>query len=346
MQSEEKGYINSIDNYQIVNLIGKGTYSKVYKAIDKSTHETVALKEIEFEDIGIPKTSIREIKFFSSIKHPNIAHFRRIIVDAVDPVSGNLSNKFYMVYDFYENDLAGLKRAVNTRLLPKFSIALIQCYFSQVMNVINYLHERKIIHRDIKLNNILITNDNIVKLTDFGLSRVLPTKSHNMSLPVYAVSYRPPEILAKSWSYDVYSDIWACGIVLVEMMTGEVPFHGNTEILLFKDMLRFIPVQSRTGINTFDNNEYNIPYSMSLYTYLYNKAKKWLTGDDDVIHLGIRLCVWMLSFDVTKRPTAKEVLSHEFLTTSFPAGFFTTIDKRKQTTMNSFLDYMVLERLK
>ena len=113
------------------------------------------------------------------------------------------------------------------------SSQVLRVYIYQIVEVLDFLHGCNIIHRDIKLDNFLVTNDHHILLTDFGLSRqVLPT-SNRMSLPVYALAYRAPEILMENHSYSMPADIWALGILISTIILGRPPFEGDSDVALF-----------------------------------------------------------------------------------------------------------------
>ena len=96
--------------------------------------------------------------------------------------------------------------------------------------MLDFLHGNSIIHRDIKLDNFLVTNTHEIKLCDFGLSRQVFPSTHRLSHPVYAVAYRSPEILLDIQPYTTASDIWALGVLISSLLLGRTPFVGNNDV--------------------------------------------------------------------------------------------------------------------
>lgn len=218
-----------------LSLIGKGTYGNVYKALDSSNGSYVALKMIkmEKETQGFPVTALREIKILKLLKHDNIVNLKEIVTyDGSDKSAefkkeGFLRGDVFMVLDYMDYDLAGLLESPHIQLTEEY----IQCYIKQILDGIYFIHKNKILHRDIKTANILVTKDNQIKIADLGLARSYNSNetSHKYTNPVVTLWYRAPELLLGLREYGFAIDIWSIGCVFAEMKCKGAIFRGKDE---------------------------------------------------------------------------------------------------------------------
>jgi serine/threonine protein kinase len=160
---------NKLDRYQKLEKIGEGTYGVVYKAKDKQSDETIALKKIrlEHDDEGVPSTAIREISLLKEVQHPNIVDLKQVIHE---------DNKLYLVFEFLDHDL---KKFLDKNGAPLNSSQLKSTLY-QILMGLAYCHANRVIHRDLKPQNLLLDKNGNVKLADFGLARAfaLPMKTY------------------------------------------------------------------------------------------------------------------------------------------------------------------------
>ncbi|KAK8806075.1 CRK7 protein kinase [Blastocystis sp. subtype 4] len=330
LENTKNGFVNTLDAYSILGIVGKGTYGEVYKAVHISTGKVVALKKICYTDIGIPKSSTREIRLFSALKHPAIVKLREVVVENVEKGSRELSNQFYLVFDFVDNDLAGIVRAINKGFLPRLSSEVLKSYIYQIVQVLDFLHGNSIIHRDIKLDNFLVTNTHEIKLCDFGLSRQVFPSTHRLSHPVYAVAYRSPEILLDIQPYTTASDIWALGVLISSLLLGRTPFVGNNDRDLMTDILSkcgVIPANVRSYLKA---NNYSIPQpGMRCIKELFTDCVCVnFTSESDKTSL-LDLCDRLLDMNPSMRPTTQMILNHPFLKDVLPTSRLQPLDKMK-----------------
>ena len=160
-----------VTKYEKQAKIGQGTFGEVFKARDKrSKSKIVALKKVlmENEKEGFPITALREIKILQLLRHENIVNLIEICRTKATQFNKHKST-FYLVFDFCEHDLAGLLSNFNV----KFNLGEIKKVMQQLLNGLYYIHSNKIIHRDMKAANVLITKQGILKLADFGLARAI-----------------------------------------------------------------------------------------------------------------------------------------------------------------------------
>jgi len=209
----------SMDRYQKLEKVGEGTYGVVYKARDKTNGEIVALKKtrLETEDEGVPSTAIREISLLRELNHPNIVDLKEVV---------HADAKLYLVFEFLDQDLKKYMDSVGKNLKPM----LVKSYLYQLLKGITFCHQRRIFHRDLKPQNLLIDRYGTLKLADFGLARAFGVPIRTYTHEVVTLWYRAPEILLGGKQYSTAVDMWSVGCIFAEMATRAPLFPGDSEI--------------------------------------------------------------------------------------------------------------------
>ncbi|GBN92710.1 Cyclin-dependent kinase 16, partial [Araneus ventricosus] len=178
-----------IESYIRLDKLGEGSYATVYRGRSRLTNNLVALKEIRLEhDEGAPCTAIREVSLLKNLKHNNIVTLHDII---------HTEKCLTLVFEYLENDL---KKYLDYVGCP-INVNNVKIFLFQLLRGLAYCHRRKVLHRDLKPQNLLINEKGELKLADFGLARAksVPTKTY--SNEVVTLWYRPPEILLGSTDY-------------------------------------------------------------------------------------------------------------------------------------------------
>ncbi|VDM99790.1 unnamed protein product [Thelazia callipaeda] len=224
-------FINDVTNYEKLAKIGQGTFGEVFKARCKRTGRIVALKKIlmENEKEGFPITALREVKMLQKLKHKHITELIEICSSRASAHNRERST-FYLVFTFCEHDLAGLLSNTNVRL----SLVHIKTLMKHLLEGLYQIHFAKILHRDMKAANVLITKDGILKLADFGLARPLFSKlpgqpEHCYTNRVVTLWYRPPELLLGERHYGPQIDMWGAGCIMAELWTRTPILQGESE---------------------------------------------------------------------------------------------------------------------
>jgi len=226
----EKNEYSIIDNYIFKNDIGEGNFGKVKLCIFKKTGEKFAVKIMNKKRIElIMKNKIfRENKIITKFHHLNVISVFQIIED--------LSN-YYIIMEYCE------KGELFEYILSHQKLSEDECslFFYQIINGVGHIHSRGVSHRDLKPENILLTDKNILKIIDFGLSHEFNETSELLNTKCGSPSYASPEIILGK-EYDGFkSDIWSCGIILYAMATGYLPFEGENNKILFREILECKP---------------------------------------------------------------------------------------------------------
>jgi len=168
--------------FEKLSRIGEGAYGTVYLAKDRESGRIVALKKLRMkkEKGGFPLTSIREIKILKSLDHPNIVSLLEISV-------GKSPDSIFLVFEYCDHDFASLL----DRIARPFSEAEVKTIMMQLLSATNYLHSNFILHRDMKLSNLLMTNRGQLKLADFGLARTFsnPLQEYTPKVPSISFSF-------------------------------------------------------------------------------------------------------------------------------------------------------------
>ncbi len=219
--------------YEVIKKIGEGAYGKIYKVKNKQSGDIRAMKQIIKSKITDMSKFQTEIKILSKVDHPNIVRLYEVIED----------DKYYNLLQELCTGGELYKKYQSSQLKEK-DIANI---FNQIMSAVAYCHEKGIVHRDLKLENILFVSEDPnspIKVIDFGFSVLFGNKNEDkyknndgndfkktglrrMKSKVGTLYYISPEII--KGNYDEKCDIWACGVILYILLCGYPPFPGNND---------------------------------------------------------------------------------------------------------------------
>ena len=220
------------DRYQIIRSIGEGGMANVYLAYDTILDRNVAVKILRgdlADDEKFVRKFQREAISASSLSHPNI-------VEVYDV--GEDDGKYFIVMEYVDGrTLKSLIKKRGALTLPEVIDIMLQ-----LTSAIAHAHDSYIIHRDIKPQNVLILDDGMVKITDFGIAMALNSNELTQTNSVMgSVHYLPPEQANGSGS-TIKSDIYSLGVLMFELLTGKVPFKGDNAVeIAIKQMKEPIP---------------------------------------------------------------------------------------------------------
>ncbi|XP_069797738.1 serine/threonine-protein kinase Nek1 isoform X13 [Narcine bancroftii] len=214
-----------MNKYTKVNKIGEGSFGKAILVTSKEDGRQYVIKEINISRMSNKEReeSRREVAVLANMKHPNIVQYQESFEE---------SGCLYIVMDYCEG--GDLFKRINAQKGILFSEEQILDWFVQICLALKHVHDRKILHRDIKSQNIFLTKDGTVQLGDFGIARVLNSTVELARTCIGTPYYLSPEI-CENKPYNNKSDIWALGCVLYEMCTLKHAFEaGNMKNLVLK----------------------------------------------------------------------------------------------------------------
>lgn len=285
---------NLIARYRLGNVIGKGHFGTVYRALDLMSGKTVAVKQINLKDSKKSdiEDMMQEAQLLHSLTHPNIVKYEGFI---------QTQHHMNIVLEFVENGslLNTLKSFGNA--LPEHLVA---SYCRHILEGLAYLHERDVVHCDLKAANILTTKAGHVKLSDFGVSLNLKLKSHEDDNLVSGTPFwMSPEVIELKGA-SVQSDIWSLGCTVIELYTGKPPY---ADLITMTAMFKIVE----------------------------DECPPLPSGISDNFQNFLKLC---FKKNPHERPTAQMLLHHPWVTAS-PSTSSSTITKHVRKSNSTILNH-------
>ncbi|KAL1895907.1 hypothetical protein Sste5346_005006 [Sporothrix stenoceras] len=205
--------LKSVGNYTLGRLIGKGSFGKVYLATHKLTNGSkVVLKSAKKDDSNLA----REIHHHRQFVHPHIARLYEVIVT---------ESMVWLVLEYCQGD------ELYNYLLKhgKLPVDKVQRIFTQLVGAVSYVHLQSCVHRDLKLENILLDKHENVKLVDFGFTREYEGKANYLQTFCGTICYSAPEMLKGEKYAGEKVDVWSLGVILYALLCGELPFDDDDD---------------------------------------------------------------------------------------------------------------------
>ncbi len=216
---------SDFSNYSLKDTIGEGNFGKVKLAIFIPTKEEFAVKILNKKRLKekMKKSIFNEIEIIKKLNHINVIYVYQIIEN---------TDNFYIIMEYCEKGEL-FDYIVEKRRLSEDESSI---FFYQLINGVEHIHNKKIAHRDLKPENLLLNKNKILKIIDFGLSHNIKDGNF-LSTKCGSPSYASPEIIINKYYDGFKSDIWCCGIILYAMLCGYLPFEGENNDELFKNIL-------------------------------------------------------------------------------------------------------------
>ncbi|KAE8798631.1 putative serine/threonine-protein kinase [Hordeum vulgare] len=289
------------DSFEKIDKIGQGTYSNVYKARDTVSGKIVALKKVRFDNLEPESVRFmaREILILRRLDHPSV-----IKIDGL--VTSRMSCSLYLVFEYMEHDLAGLVASPDI----KFTEPQVKCYMNQLLSGLEHCHDRGVLHRDIKGSNLLLDNNGMLKIADFGLASFFdPSRKQPMTSRVVTLWYRPPELLLGATDYGVGVDLWSAGCILAELLAGRPIMPGRTEVEQLHKIFKLC------GSPTEEYwKKSKLPHA-TIFKPQQPYKRRIKDTFKDFPQSALRLIETLLAIDPADRLTASSALRSDFFTT-------------------------------
>ncbi|GLV44485.1 Lkb1 kinase [Carabus blaptoides fortunei] len=231
-ETKKKRY-KKVGKYVMGDLLGEGSYGKVKDMLDSETlcrRAVKILKKKKLRRIPNGEQNVqREIKLLRTLKHKNV-------IDLVDVLYDDEKQKMYLVMEFC---VGGLQDMLESTPQKKFPLSQAHGYFSQLIDGLEYLHSKGIVHKDIKPGNLLLTLDGTLKISDLGVAEALDIFAIDDTCYTGQGSpaFQPPEIANGHEAFAGFKvDIWSSGVTLYNVTTGRYPFEGDNIYRLFENI--------------------------------------------------------------------------------------------------------------
>jgi serine/threonine protein kinase len=293
-------------NFVGLEKLGKGTYGSVYKAQKKDTNEIFAIKKIKLDvdTEGIPSTALREISILKTLNHPNIVGIQDLTLS---------EKKIELCLEYCPLDLRKFMDQYKNN--PKvYNLITIKTIIYQILRATDHLHSRKILHRDLKPQNILICDQTLItKIADFGLSRVYTIPIRPYTKEVLTMWYRAPELMLGLNQYSIGLDMWSVGCIFAELFIKIPLFPGDSE---FDQLMKIFRVLGTPNENTLPGckhfPDFNPEFPLWIPTGIEKviRDKMEVKIDEESLIESLDLLKRMLVMDPCKRISAKDAICH------------------------------------
>ena len=219
--------------YKVVKLLGEGSYGKAYLCTSQANGNQCVIKQIVVEGMNEKEKddTLNEATILQKLDHPNIIKFYEVFMSPKPQHTLNIVTEYA--------DGGDLSQKIKEQKNKPFAESQVLDYFTQICLALKHIHDKKIIHRDLKSGNVFLTQSGLVKLGDFGIAKGFKNTLDKAKTMVGTPYYLSPEIIACK-PYDSKSDIWSLGVLLYEMLTFKMPKKETSDTIekkLFKEEL-------------------------------------------------------------------------------------------------------------
>ncbi|EGR30860.1 hypothetical protein IMG5_122170 [Ichthyophthirius multifiliis] len=289
----------SIQDYQIIQKIGEGAYGIVYKGQHKQTEEFVAIKQVKVQDYdtwGMPQQCLRELQSLKLLQNiQNIIQLKKVIYDYKD-------KQIFLIFEYFDQDLHVY---IHQRDIYSLTYSVKKIIF-QILLGLSQIHNKRIIHRDIKPQNILINDQGVVKIADFGISRIFNFPLKDLTMDIQSLRYKAPEVLLGYKRYSFQIDIWSVGCIFYELTINQPLFISFSEIDIINKIFQLLGTPDYQNFQfLFECENFKNNYAI----FPKKNLRQFFSKFDD---LAFDLITQMIEFDPNQRISACKALNHPY----------------------------------
>lgn len=289
--------------FDLLQIVGKGAYGIVWKAFDRTTKATVALKKVfeAFQNETDAQRTFREVVILLSLpEHENV-------IRLLDVIRSENRKDLYLVFEYMQSDVHSVIKSNILKAEHK------QFIVYQILKALKFLHSGGVFHRDLKPSNVLINSDCYIKLCDFGLARLVATEEDTtdsiMTEYVATRWYRAPEIVFGSKTYGRGVDMWSVGCILAELINGNPLFPGKSTMGQIQLIVELLGKPTPEGIAAMDSSNTKAVLANIKIEAMIPFSSAFKTTDPVVLDFLKRA----LDFNPNRRMTVDEALAHEYV---------------------------------
>ncbi|XP_029670601.1 cyclin-dependent kinase-like 4 [Formica exsecta] len=229
-----------MEKYENIEIVGEGSYGLVMKCKHRGTGQIVAIKKFleTEEDVQVRKMALREIMMLKKLHHENLVNMIEVF---------RRKKRLYLVFEYLDHTVLDELEDAGGGLDWERS----RRHIFQILRGLDFCHNHKIMHRDVKPENVLVSPNGVIKLCDFGFARYITGPNESCTDYVATRWYRAPELLLGDTRYGREIDVWAAGCIYAEMVTGQPLFPGDSEVdQLYRITKVFGPLYGKQPTNS------------------------------------------------------------------------------------------------
>ncbi|XP_029176274.1 cyclin-dependent kinase-like 1 [Nylanderia fulva] len=208
-----------MEKYENIEIVGEGSYGLVMKCKHRETGQIVAIKKFlaTEEDVQVRKMAFREIRMLKKLRHENLVSMIEVF---------RRKKRLYLVFEYLDHTVLDELEKAGDGLDWERA----RRHIFQILRGLDFCHNHKIMHRDVKPENVLVSPNGVIKLCDFGFARYITGPNESCTDYVATRWYRAPELLVGDSRYGREIDVWAAGCIYAEMITGQPLFPGDSDV--------------------------------------------------------------------------------------------------------------------